>query len=66
MNAKDIALLALALRSTRPIDVFTNRVTRRQWYADVSAIAEAIRKDKGDWFNNARASKFFDDCGVPS
>lgn len=62
MNRADVELLALCLRSTRPVDIFSNHVARLQWYADVSAVAELIKRD-GVRFD---PSKFFDDCGVPS
>lgn len=62
VNRKDVELLALCLRSTRPVDLYANHVARLQWYADVSAVAELIKRD-GVRFD---PSKFFDDCGVPS
>lgn len=66
MNAKDIELLALCLKSTRPADIYSNHVARLQWYADVSAVAELIKRDRPNYFTNERASTFFDQCGVPS
>lgn len=62
MNRKDVELLALCLRSTRPEDIYTNHVARLQWYADVSGIAELIKRN-GVRFD---ATQFFNDCGVPS
>lgn len=66
MTANDIKLLARCLRSSRPVQIYSNHMARTQWYADVSAIAEMLKRERPRYFNAERASTFFDDCGVPN
>jgi hypothetical protein len=61
MTRKDYVAIAVALKSSRPVDIYSNTAKRHQWYADVSAIAELFKRE------NARFDPwmFFDNCGVP-
>lgn len=63
MNGKDADLLALCLKSTKPADILSNRTARLQWFADVAAVGELLKRDLGPSFDSRQ---FYTDCGVPS
>lgn len=54
--------IAKALAKSRPVQLYTDHAARRQWYADVSALAEALRDDS----KHFDSVEFFNICGVPS